>query len=171
MTTKKLRPYLVRLAIVLGISLVFALIFNEVSYLLLKDDGDRAPETIQLVIPEGTAQDIESGEQTLEIPVEMTFVIGDVLEVVNQDEVPHQLGPVWVPPGAMGSLVMEQAGKFAYSCSFQSTQYLGLDVRPPTTISTRVTALALTVPTLASLIYIYSLLIVPVKPAVPATAG
>jgi hypothetical protein len=49
-----LRPYLIRLAIVGLISLVFALVFNEVTYLLSKDPADRAPKTITLVIPAGT---------------------------------------------------------------------------------------------------------------------
>jgi hypothetical protein len=102
----------------------------------------------------------------------MVFVIGDTLEVVNQDSESHQLGPIWVPPGATGSLVMEDIGKLAYSCSFSSTQYLGLDIRQPTTLGTRLLALSFAAPTMTALIFIYSLAARPIKsPAEKAGRG
>jgi len=156
------RPYLIRLGIVTVISLVFAVVFNEATYALQKTPTDRAPKTIQLVIPAGTAEKIAAGDPALTIPVEMVFVVGDILEVVNQDSANHQLGPIWVPTGASASLVMNQVEKVSYTCSFQSEKYLGLDIRPSTTISTRFTALFLTVPTLAALIFLYSLAAFPV---------
>ncbi len=157
------RPYWIRLGIVSVISLVFAVGFNEATYALQKTPTDRGPKTIQLVIPAGTAEMIASGKPAPAIPEEMVFVVGDVLEVINQDSASHQLGPIWVPAGASGSLVMNQVERIAYTCSFQSQNYLGLDIRPPTTISTRITALVLTVPTLAALIFLYSLAAFPVK--------
>jgi hypothetical protein len=158
------RPYLNRLAIVLGIALAFALAFNEISYFIQKDRNDRAPKTIQLIIPAGTAARVEQGEAVPSIPSEMSFVTGDVLEVVNQDSVPHQLGPVWVPPGTTGKLAMEKAANVAYTCSFQPSRYLGLDIRQPTTLGVRLVALAFSVPTVGALLFIYSLLVFPVKP-------
>jgi len=152
-----LRPYLIRLGIVSLVSLVFAFIFNEATYILQKDPSDRAPTTVQLVIPAGTAEKIGAGQPVPSIPEEMVFVIGDVLEVVNQDSTSHQLGPIWVPAGATGSLVMDKVDRVSYSCSFKTQKYLGLEVRPPTTITTRVAALVLTVPTLAALLFLYSL--------------
>lgn len=153
----KLLPYLKRLAVVAVISLIFAVLFNEATYLLLREPNDRAPKTIQIVIPSGTAELIKAGGETPFLPDEMVFVIGDVLEVVNQDTVSHQLGPIWVPAGSTGSLVMNQVERVRYSCSFQSQQFLGLDIRQPVTISTRLTALLLTAPTLGALLFIYSL--------------
>lgn len=161
--TFKLRHYLVRLGIVLVISALFVGLFNEVSFLLQKDKYDRAPETIQLVIPAGTAKMVEDGKDIVSIPDEMVFVIGDTLEVTNNDNVSHQLGPIWVPPDSTGRLVMEQVDKLAYSCSFQTSRYLGLDVRAPTTLSTRLTGLLLATPTMAVLLFIYSLLVFPVE--------
>lgn len=159
----RFRPYLVRLLLVSAISLVFVTAFNEISYLIQKDKHDRAPQTIQLIIPAGTSQRVEAGEDVPDIPPEMVFVLGDVLEVKNEDSVPHQIGPIWVPPASTGRLVMEQADKLSYSCSFQTSRYLNLDVRQPTTLGTRLAALALSAPTMASLLFIYSLLVYPVK--------
>ncbi len=163
MKAKVYKAYLLRLGIIGVISIIFALAFNEITYRLQKDQADRAPGTIQLVIPDGAAKLVEAGQNPVSIPEEMVFVTGDVLEVVNMDSAPHQLGPIWVPPGATGRLVMEKAEKLAYTCSFQADQYLGLDVRPPTTLGTRIVALSLSAPTVATLLFLYSLLVYPVK--------
>ena len=158
----KFRPYLIRLGLVFGISVILVFVFNEVVYRIQKSEYDRAPKTIQLVIPEGTADQVEAGVDVASIPSELVFVLGDVLEVKNQDSVSHQLGPIWVPPGATGSLVMERVNNFAYSCSFQTTRYLGLDVREPTTLGTRLIGIGFAAPTMTALVFIYSLLVFPV---------
>jgi hypothetical protein len=158
-----LRPYMIRFLIVLAISVVFAVAFNEASYLLQKDQYDRAPKTIELVIPAGTAEQVDAGQEVTAIPQEMVFVLGDVLEVVNHDSVSHQLGPVWVPPGSKGTMVMDIAREVSYSCSFSTSRYLGLDIRQPTTLGTRLTGLAISAPTVTVLLFIYSLLVFPIN--------
>jgi hypothetical protein len=158
-----LRPYLLRLGIISLISFIFAFAFNEATYRIQKEPTDRGPQTIQLVIPAGTAEKIAAGEPVPSIPEEMVFVIGDTLEVVNQDSVSHQLGPIWVPAGSTGSLVMNAVENVHYSCSFQTQQYLGLETKTPTTIWTRMAALFLTVPTLAVVLFLFSVAQFPVK--------
>lgn len=157
------KPFLIRLLIVLAISVIFVGLFNEASYLLQKDKYDRAPEKITLTIPAGTAEKVDAGEDVLSIPDQMVFVVGDTLIVQNNDRVSHQLGPIWVPPNSTGSLIMEQVDKLAYSCSFQTSRYLGLDVRAPTTLTTRLTGLLLATPTLTTLLFIYSLVVFPLN--------
>jgi len=161
-TNNKFRPYLIRLGIVFGLSVLLVVAFNEIVYLFQKSEYDRAPKTIKLVIPEGTADQIESGIDVESIPEELVFVIGDTLEVENLDQVSHQLGPIWVPPNSTGSLVMERANNYAYSCSFQTSRYLGLDVREPTTLRTRLIGLGFAAPTLTALLFLYSLLVFPI---------
>jgi hypothetical protein len=158
-----LRPYVNRYLLVLAISVVFTAGFNEASYILQKDKYDRAPKTIQLVIPAGTAQKVTAGEPVPSIPAEMVFVLGDVLEVKNEDSVSHQLGPIWVPPGTTGSLKMELASKLAYHCSFSTSRYLNLDVRLPTTAGDRLVALAIAAPTLSVLLFVYGILAYPIR--------
>jgi len=168
-SNSKLRPYLVRLAIVAAIALAFAALFNEATFLLQKTPADRAPKSVQIVIPPGTAERIDAGEETPLLPEEMVFVVGDVLEVINQDSANHQLGPIWVPAGATGSLVMNQVERVRYSCSFQSQQFLGLDIRQPVTTATRLTALLMAAPTLGALLFVYSLAAYPIdKKKTPA---
>lgn len=156
------RPYLMRFLLVLAISLALVLAINEGLYMLNKEEHDRAPQTMQLTIPQGTAELVANGDSVPTIPEEMVFVEGDVLEVINQDTVDHQLGPIWVPPGATGSLVLEDANKYAYSCSFAPSRYLGIDVRQATTLGTRLTALGLATPPMVVILFIYSLLAFPV---------
>jgi hypothetical protein len=169
MSHSKTHLYLKRLLIVFGICLVFVLAFNEATYMLQKDQFDRAPQTIQLVVPAGTAELVAAGQAVPAIPKEMVFMLGDTLQVKNEDVVAHQLGPIWVPPGGTSSLKMEQADKYAYHCSFAATQYLGLDVRQPTTLGVRLTALAFATPTMTALVFLYSLLVFPVEKQIKVT--
>lgn len=158
------RPYLIRLIVVILISLVAMVVIMEGAYLLQKNETDRAPKTVQIVIPPGASQRVADGEQLDVLPANTVFVIGDVLEVVNQDDTDHQLGPIWVPPGSTGRIVLEEANKFSYSCSFAPSRYLGLDVKAPTTLQIRLTALSISVPTTAAFLFIYSVLVFPINP-------
>jgi hypothetical protein len=154
---------MVRFGVVFVISLVFTAVFNEVVFQFQKENYDRAPQVIELVIPAGTSKQVEAGQNEPVIPAEMSFVIGDTLEVKNEDSVSHQLGPIWVPAGTSASLVMGQADKLAYSCSFTVSRYLNIDVYPPTTLGTRLAALAVAGPTTAALLFLYSLLMFPIR--------
>lgn len=164
-------PYVVRLAITILISVVVVAAVNEGAFLLQKEKHDRAPKTIQMVIPAGTAERLAEGESIDSIPEKMVFVMGDVLEVVNQDVVAHQLGPVWVPAGATGHLELNEPNRYAYSCSFSTNRYLGLDVRKPTNLATRLAALALAAPPTAAFLFLYGLLVFPIKPAQKESKG
>ena len=157
------RPYLLRLVVIFLISLGMMLVITEGAFLLQRDETDRAPKTIQLVIPEGASQSVEAGEDVISLPEGSVFVLGDVLEVVNQDTVNHQLGPIWVPPGAVGSLALDEANEYSYTCSFVPSQYLGFDVRQPTTWTTRLVGLGISVPTTTAFLFLYSFLVFPVK--------
>jgi len=75
------RPYIIRLAIVFLICLIFVALFNEVTFILQKDENDRAPKTLELVIPAGTADQVNTGQDVLSIPSDLVFVLGDTLEV------------------------------------------------------------------------------------------
>lgn len=167
--TSPFRPYLVRLAIVLAICTAAVFLFNEGMYMLQNKTKSRPPQTIQLVIPAGTAERVAGGEENPMLPAEMTFVVGDVLEVVNQDSADHQLGPVWVPAGSSASMVMDKVDRLAYTCSFQSDNYFGVDIVKPATLSTRLVALFLAAPTMTALVFIYSLALYPIDPAKKAT--
>jgi hypothetical protein len=156
-------PYVTRLAAIVFISVAVVAIVNEGGYLLQKEKTDRPPKTIQLLIPAGTAERMAAGEAGPAIPDRMVFVMGDVLEVKNEDSMAHQLGPIWVPPGTTGRLDLLEANKFTYSCSFAKSRFLGLDVRPPTTLGTRIAGMAIAAPPTVAILFLYSLVAFPVK--------
>lgn len=166
MSSANLAPYIRRLLLVLVISTVAVFLVSEIGIRLQHENSARAPQTVELTIPAGTAAKVEAGIEPPDIPSEMVFVLGDVLLVNNMDSVGHSLGLLFIPPGASASMPLDQADNLALSCSFTKSQYLGLDVKPPTTLSTRLVALAFTVPSTAAMFYLYSFLAFP--PKVPA---
>lgn len=154
----------IRMLLSLVIGLVVGWLISEGSYLLLKDPGTRdSANRIELVIPEGTAQRIASGEDVLSLPQKMTFVEGDLLIVKNQDTVSHQLGPVWVPPQSSGVLEVGLANDYLYDCSFQTSKQFGIEVRQRLTFETRLQgALSIGLPS-AVILGLYSFLVFPIK--------
>lgn len=148
-----------RVAISVSLGLLIATVFTEVSYRILKREN-RAPERVELVIPAGTAEKVAKGQVPPAIPEDMTFVVGDTLVVVNQDNVDHLLGPLWIPPGTSASLNLDTEQNYAFQCSFQPTKVFGLDVHEPVTLTTRLTGILFGGLPLGALLSVYSILLV-----------
>jgi hypothetical protein len=135
---------------------------SEISYQLLKREN-REPQRVELIIPAGTAERVTRGEVPPTIPKDLSFVVGDVLVVINNDNVDHQLGPLWIPQGTSASLPLDSEQKFAFACSFQPTKYLGLDVREPVTLGTRLTGILFAGFPMGALFAVYSILVIKPK--------
>ena len=126
-----------RIAWSLLIGLVFGAVTSELAYYFLKTGETRPPTTIELDIPAGTAARIASGDTSSSIPTDMLFVVGDVLLVKNEDSVPHELGPLFIPPNSSATMNLGQAQNYTFACSFQPSKYIGLNVQLPLDLSTR----------------------------------
>ena len=161
---KDYRPHIKRLLITSLIAFVIVGAINEIAHLIQKDQTDRLPETVELIIPDGTAALVAAGEADPSIPATLTFVIGDTLLVKNEDVVPHELGPLFVPAGTSASLLMQDANKYTLGCTFQPSQYLDFNVRSRTTATSRLQAFGLATPPMAMFLFIYSLLVFPILP-------
>jgi hypothetical protein len=157
MSKQDLKPYIKRLGLVLIVSLVMVIVISEVGIRLQRENTARAPQTIELAIPSGTAKKIETGEVPPGIPSDLTFVLGDILLVQNFDSVAHTLGPLLIPAGTSAQMPLEQAENLALACSFTPSNYLGIEVHTPTTLNTRLTALSFAVPPTAVILFVYSL--------------
>jgi hypothetical protein len=151
-----------RIILSLVAGLLIGFLISEISFQFLKESA-RAPETIELVIPEGTADQVARGESPPTIPEEMTFVVGDVLLVRNQDSTDHQLGPLWIPADSSASLNLDEVNNWVFACSFQPSSYLGLDVQEPVTIGTRIGGIIFSGVPMAAIIALYSLIVWPIK--------
>lgn len=150
-----------RIVISLLVGLIIAAAFTEIAFKFLKDTA-RSPESIILIIPPGTADSVARGEQPPSLPQNMDFVVGDVLIVRNQDSVDHQLGPLWIPAGTEGNLQLGTVESLAYECSFQKSNYLGIDVHEPVTMGTRLYGIVYAGLPLGIILAIYSI-IMPAK--------
>jgi len=148
-----------RILVSIAAGLLLGLLISEVTYRFNSDGTDRSPQRIELVIPAGTAAQVAAGVPVDTLPREMVFVEGDTLVVKNEDTTSHQLGPVWVPPQSTGSLVLDRADRYSYSCSFQPTRFIGLDVRPTVTTGSRIQAMLVLGLPLGGLIAVYSFLL------------
>jgi len=144
------------------VSLLIVVVMSEGFYRLIRTDSERAPQTFEITIPAGTAERIAAGESGPEIP-NTVFVVGDTLLVHNLDSTSHELGPIWLPPGTSGSLALGEANDFVFSCSFQSTKFLGLTVRDATNWTSRLSALWYGTPPIWMFLLVYSFVLFPLK--------
>lgn len=149
----------------IGISLLLGLLLgaaiSEVPFLFLRETA-RPPEEITLVIPNGTSEQVARGEQPPSIPENMSFVVGDILVIRNEDVVDHKLGQLWIPANSTAQLSLDQEQSFAYECSFQPGNYFGLDVNEPLTLGTRLYGILYAGIPLGVLIALYAL-VMPTK--------
>jgi hypothetical protein len=145
-----------------ALGLLVGILVSEVPFLFLQETA-RPPREITLTIPAGTAEQIARGEQPPTIPENMTFVVGDRFVVKNEDSVDHKLGPLWIPANSSAELSLDQEENLAYECSFQPGKYLGLDVREPLTLGTRLYGILFVAIPMSIMIALYSLIIVPTK--------
>lgn len=158
------RSIALRLLICTVLGFLIAIGINEFTFVFMKSEAGRGPQRVELVIPVGTADKVARGQSEPTLPDKMVFVQGDTLVVKNDDSVTHRLGPLLIPSGTSASLVLEDASLLTYSCSFQPTQYFGLDVREPVTSFTRVSGIMFAGFPLSILFVLYSLLLWPLHP-------
>ena len=152
-----------RILISLLIGLLAGAALSEITFSFLKETA-RPPESIALTISDGTAEQVARGKSPPSIPINMIFVVGDTLIVKNEDAVPHQLGPLWIPAGTSASLVLGATESVSYECSFEPSKYVNLDVREALTPGTRIYGIVFAGLPLGVLIALYSLTILYVPP-------
>lgn len=151
-----------RLLVSAVLGLLVGILVSEVPFLFLQETA-RAPREIIMTIPAGTSEQIARGEQPPSIPQNMTFVVGDVFVVKNEDSVDHKLGPFWIPANSSAQLSLDQEESLAYECSFQPGNYFGLDVREPLTLGTRLYGIFFVAIPMSIMIALYSFVIGPKK--------
>jgi hypothetical protein len=132
------RRNVIYIIVSLFVGIILAGFMTEASYRFQTRSQDRDPRTITLTIPAGTAKRVNNGEPSPTIPKDLVFVVGDTLVVQNDDSVDHQLGPLFIPQGTSASIKFNQVENLAYACTFSPEKYLGLDVKTPLTIYTRI---------------------------------
>jgi len=160
-TSSRLSDFFLRVSIAMLIGLLFGWLLSEISYTFTpdKEAAQRDPQRVDLVIPYGTADQVEEGVFNASLPASLTFVEGDMLVVKNEDKVAHQLGPLFVPPSTSSVLTLDSANTYSYTCSFKPDKFIGLSVLPRVTAGTRrMGMLAIGLPT-GMMLAVYSYLL------------
>ncbi len=155
--------YFLRIGLSLLVSFGMGFLISEGSFYILNQGKPPENQDFILVIPKGTADRIEKGLTVPSISENMVFYEGDRIIVKNEDDVSHQLGPVWVPAGSSGTLDLGQQQKYTVSCSFQPNKSLGLDIRQKTDSATRIQGvLAIGLPS-SVLLFLFSIVLKPIQ--------
>ncbi len=150
------------------IGLLMGVLVSEGSFYLLNDGSTRPPKLVVLDIPPGTAVQVARGQGSANLPADMTFVVGDRLQVNNHDVVAHQLGPLFIPPGTSASMNLASEDGYNLLCSFEPSKYLQLTVLPPLTVWTRIIGVLEIGLNAGFVIAVYALIAIPVRKKVPA---
>lgn len=161
--TAPVRAALKRLGITFVISMIFAFAVAEISYQMVKNQSERAPRQIEILIPPGTADQIADGQPGPAMP-DMRFAQGDQILVRNMDSVSHQLGPLWIPANSSSVLTLDRPSSYSLSCTFQASQNLDIEVVARAKASDRVLGiLSIGLPTWV-LVWLYTLIAIPMPP-------
>jgi hypothetical protein len=160
------KALLIRFLICIAAGLLFAIPLSELGFYWQGNTTSRPPKTVEFDIPLGTSAKVAQGASV--VPQNMIFVLGDTLVVNNHDAVSHTLGPLFIPPGGSASMKLDNIGDLSYVCSFQPTQYQGLEVQAPLTLATRLEGIFIAGIPLGILVALYSLILRPLKKSVPA---
>ena len=148
--------------------LLFGVVISELTFYYLNSGETRPPQVVTLDIPPGTAERVAHGESSSTLPSSMYFVVGDTLLVHNLDSVVHQLGPLFIPSGSSATMKLETEQDYAFTCSFIPSKYIGLNVRPPLTLVTRILGILEAGLPMGILIALYSIYAMPLKKKKPA---
>ena len=145
----------------MGLGILIASVITELGFRVQGNTISRAPKTVILVIPKGTSEKVSQGENL--IPSDYNFMLGDTLQVRNEDGVTHTLGPLVIPAGSSASLRLDQAKNLVYTCSFETTQVFGINVHDALTLGTRIEGFLLAGIPLGAILTVYSLVAWPIK--------
>ena len=105
-------------------------IISIVSWVTVGGGVLRPPQRVEFIIPLGTADRIKAGDAIPSIPAKSIFVQGDVLVIMNQDVVNHELGPFWIPAKTTLNVPLDKAQSYSYLCTIHPSGSIGLEVRP-----------------------------------------
>lgn len=149
------------------VGLILSGLISEIAFQIMGNNISRPPQIVEIIIPAGTSEKVSRGQSV--ISDDMIFMVGDTLMLINQDSIAHTFGPLFVPPGSSASLNLDTPETMAFSCSFEPTQYFGLDVREGLTLGTRINGILLAGVPMGLLLSVYSIIAWPFKKTSPTS--
>jgi hypothetical protein len=89
---------------------------GDLGLLFLEDDSGESVD-YPFLIPRGAGEAIDRGEPLEILPRELTVEVGEVLELVNEDDRGHLVGPFFVGAGETVRQQFSAPGSFIGACS------------------------------------------------------
>ena len=105
------------LAVLLGLVLVLAACSSADEGGLFVDDGSRGSADYQYTIPPGAGEALDAGEPLEILPPELQVKVGEVIEIVNEDDRGHLVGPFFVGKGETLRQRFSSPGEFIGQCT------------------------------------------------------
>lgn len=99
----------------------------EPAGLFSNDSSSDAPD-YRFVIPAGSGEAIDHGESLDILPEELTVKVGEVIELVNEDDRGHLVGPFFVGKGETLRQRFTDPGTFIGECSVHPSGQIVLNV-------------------------------------------
>jgi plastocyanin len=97
--------------------------------LLLVIQSQLATELVRVEVAAGTAERIAAGESIELLPPTLEVTVGDRLEIVNDDDVTHQVGPYTVAPGQILRQSFTSPGTLEGACTLHPSGAIRIVVR------------------------------------------
>ena len=85
-------------------------------------------ESVTFVIPAGTQEKLEAGEEIVDFPSEIMLNVGDTIVIENQDSAVHSFGPFTILPNTTLTKRFETAKVYENSCTFHQDKQMKLVV-------------------------------------------
>lgn len=98
---------------------------------LVADDFTGAAADYRFVIPPGAGEALDRGEPLEILPGEMQVVVGEIIEIVNEDDRGHLAGPFFVGAGETLRQRFASPGEFIGECTVHPSGQLVLEVSGP----------------------------------------
>jgi len=90
--------------------------------LLVACGTTREPQTIEIVVPPGTADLLAAGELVDVMPTRIVMRAGDTLHIRNEDKAAHPVGPHMVKAEREVSFVYRTPGTYEGYCPLSKTE-------------------------------------------------
>ena len=71
----------------------------------------------EFLIPAGTGAALDAGEDVEILPAELEVAVGEVIEIVNEDDRGHMVGPFWVGEGETLRQRFSTPGEYVGQCT------------------------------------------------------
>lgn len=111
-------------------SVLLALVLvASLAALVLVIQSQGSSEVVRVAVAAGTAERIADGEALELLPPTLEVTVGDRLEIVNDDDVTHQVGPYTVAPGQTLRQSFTSPGTLEGACTLHPSGAIRIVVR------------------------------------------